>query len=484
MLFLLWLLALCLADDSIIKGPKGLHEFIPIRNTIVQSQLQEYLFNVNTLSGLGQYYEFLIFLSGNICLEPADRAASAFQLLTVYYSFNASMFSDFELGQMAHFLNGYFQALADVSVSQNSQTTLYIAVRAPESTNTTDQWSYQIGVSQNDLVFQWDNRAFALVVDTDHESALIVTGDITTNLSYDAELDLFNLLNLHYQLFVYSLDQKDYFSRLNQSWCAVRNGPALLSIDNFQSEISHRGGGSKQQFYVPGLNASTLYVAYLLADFGGLEFGGTVYRQFEFETLDYPACRLLYNLDFCSEVAYLAPISSKPELKDFEALGSAYDDHARGLYENFSKALQQVACNTTPDAIFSPVRTCDDCARLYKNWLCAVTIPRCTTFDLGMYTYRENASRSDFVNDEILPPLPYYEIMPCLNVCQLIARDCPADFGFKCPRKPREVELSYFWDLGFGDIPSCNFVGIPSLVNAAGRLGFSYWHLLLLLIFV
>lgn len=61
-------------------------------------------------------------------------------------------------------------------------------------------------------------------------------------------------------------------------------------------------------------------------------------------------------------------------------LARLYDDAAAATYQNFTYSLQQIACNTTSTAQYSLVRNCDDCARDYKNWLCAVTIPRCADF--------------------------------------------------------------------------------------------------------
>ena len=82
------------------------------------------------------------------------------------------MFTNNEIGQMQLFKDGFFQGLADLPLTEitttNNDTTtttvpekiLYIAVRAPENTNRTAQWTYQIGVSQHDLVFQWDDRSW------------------------------------------------------------------------------------------------------------------------------------------------------------------------------------------------------------------------------------------------------------------------------------------------------------------------------------
>lgn len=465
------------------KGEEGLQEFTPISNVIGQSGLQYYSFNVNTSTGLGEYYEYLIFLTGNICEAPSDFAASANQSLTVYYSFNALMFQNLELGQMVHFKNGYFQALADVPASHGNDSILYIAVRAPQSTNTSALWSYEIGVSQNDLVFQWDDRPFATVIDTDADLALIITGNLTT--PGPRNISQYNASSSNYQLLVYSYENRNIFDNMNSSWCAVRNGPALLTTNNFNSSYVSRGGGLHQQFLVSGLNASTKYIGILLSDFSGSHFGGAVYQKFEFETMSEGRCSLIHNLDFCDEVAYSVPALSKDEYSRKDVLKNVYDDYAHSLYQNFSKALQQVACNTTDEAIFSPIRTCRDCARLYKNWLCSVTIPRCSTRNVTGYLEREiGQSRNSFVNEEIAPPQAYFEVLPCVNVCQAIVRDCPADFSFKCPKNNDTIRLSYFWDTG-SEYASCNFVGTRYIfTSGAFSIIVGLWALVAALAFV
>ena len=455
----------------------GLLEFTPIRDTILQSQTHYFSFGVNTTTGVGEFYEFLIFITGNICSQPTNVQANETSL-AVYYSFNSSMFGNFELGSMTLYQNGYFQALTDVpSGNSTKDSILYIAVRAPENTNRTAEWSYQIGVSQNDLVFQWDDRSWAQVVDTDENSALIVTGNLTSSL--DQDWNELNATESRYSLYVYSYENRDYFSALNESWCAVRNGPALMTLEDFDSSYTIRNGGLQQQFYIKGLNESTKYIAYLLSDFQGSDFGGALYQPFEFETLDKPACELIFDLPFCDQVAYSVPSNSKDTKEDVSAL---YDNQAKELYGNFSKALQQIACNTTEDSIFSPVRTCEDCAASYKNWLCAVTIPRCSTRNLTGYVYRDlNESRNSFINDMVLPDFSYFEILPCLNVCDAIVRDCPADFGFLCPTK----NLTNSYLKGSADIdgfPTCNYVGKYKATSGVLSMYMVNWYLLAALV--
>ena len=465
---------------------EGLQEFTPIRDTILQSQVNYYSFSVNSSSGLGEYYELLIFLSGNICTQP-DNVEVNETSLAVYYSFNSTMFQNNEVGEMELFENGYFQALADLPIEPTSSTTttssgtgaggaggattpavanandekiLYIAVRAPQNTNVTASWTYQIGVSQNDLVFQWDDRSFGSVVDTDDNLALIVTNNLTV---YDGDSDSLNTSDSKYSLYIYSYEDKDYFAGMNNSWCAVRNGPALMGPWNIENSYTTRNGGLQQQFMIQGLNELTKYVAYIVADFEGTDFGGAVYHPFEFETMTNTACELIYDLSFCDRVAYSVPAPGDPEYNDDKStIKELYDDYVKGLYTNFSKALQQVPCDTVPEAIYSNLRTCEDCAESYKNWLCAVSIPRCNTKNVtkGYVLRNLTNQRNDFIKHTINPSQDYYEVLPCVNVCHAIVRDCPADFGFMCPTKNESVSLSYYWDTFDNEQwPSCNYVG-------------------------
>lgn len=455
---------------------KGLHEFTPILNTIVQSELQYYSFNVNSSTGLGEYYQYLVFITGNICSQNRNQNASNHKSLSVYYSFNSLMFLDLSIGRMTSFENGYVQALTDVAIQKGGQSVLYIAVQAPESTNSTDSWSYEIGVSQNDLVFQYDEESFVQVVDTDHESALIVTGNLTVNAH---DLELYNASESTYQLYVYAYEYKDLFAATNSSWCAVRSGPALFATTSFVTSYTTRGGGLHQEFLITGLNASSKYVGYLLSDFRGSNFGGVVYKQFEFETMSTDACALIYNLEFCDQVGYSVPALSLEEYSSKSELKKLYDDNAKALYSNFSKGMQQIACNTTDDAIYSPIRTCDDCRTLYKDWLCSVSIPRCSTRNVTGYIYREaNKSRNKFIDEEVVPPLSYFEVLPCVNVCQAVVRDCPAQFGFVCPKKNKSIQLSYYWDTG-SEYISCNYVGVyAESSSGAQALRVATWMLM------
>nr|WOG36198.1 uncharacterized protein [Candida metapsilosis] len=480
---------------------EGLQEFTPIIDTIVQSEVKYYSFNVNTSTGLGEYYEFLIFLSGNICTQP-DNVDEDDTSLAVYYSFNSTMFQNNEVGDMELFDDGYFQALADLPINPTPTTgtsistakpsatptgsnddderVLYIAVRAPQNTNVTAAWTYQIGVSQNDLVFQWDNRTFGSIVDADDKSALLITENLT---EYSGDWESLNASHSKYSLYVYPYKEKDIFKGLSKSWCAIRSGHAMMGPWNIETSFTTRNGGIQQQFYVPDLDDSTQYTAYVVADFSGTDFGGAIYQQIEFETMSGSACELIYDLEFCNRVAYSVPALGNRSFENEEEKNTTkeiYDRYVENLYQNFSKALQQVACDTVPESVFSNVRSCQDCADSYKDWFCAVSIPRCVATDFAGYKLRDNSSqRNDFIVDVIQPAEDYYEVLPCVNVCHAIVRDCPADFKFQCPTKQASIALSYYWDEDTDtQWPSCNYVGQKFVTQNWGIRLAANWALL------
>lgn len=172
---------------------------------------------------------------------------------------------------------------------------------------------------------------------------------------------------------------------------------------------------------------------------------------------------------------------------NLSTLANYYDHNAESLYQNFSVSLQQVACNTTVSAQYSLARNCTDCSRDYKNWLCAVTIPRCddiysitpelmprglgqatlngTQIDLAPLNIQQNDTQLPWFKESRLPqididirPGPYKELLPCMDLCYDIVRSCPAVMGFACPRQVPLWNKSYaIFD---SNLPgSCNYVG-------------------------
>lgn len=220
-----------------------------------------------------------------------------------------------------------------------------------------------------------------------------------------------------------------------------------------------------------------------------------------------PNCKVVTDLDFCDEIQYAVPGNDK-KYNNTE-LAKTYDNYAKTMYDNFLKAMMQVACETDRTSKYSLARNCDDCKRAYKRWLCTVSFPRCEDF-LGEPRFSvirnvgqafpngtmlpddvqkalalvpaQNTSRNAFIGTQIEPG-PYREILPCEDICYQVVQSCPAKLGFKCPQ-----EGDYGFNVTYGQrdsdssTVSCNFPGeartpvsgattiIPSLTLLAGVL--------------
>ena len=220
-------------------------------------------------------------------------------------------------------------------------------------------------------------------------------------------------------------------------------------------------------------------------------------------------CAIIYNLSFCTDTAYAVPYN--PNLKlDNVALAKKYDERANESYQNFSRSLQQIPCNTTDDASYSLVRSCTDCAAAYKSWLCAVTIPRCQDFsssgelfqprslaypfwndttatpyvrNITTLSARNYSARNPWIDQEIKPG-PWKEILPCKDLCYNLVRSCPASLGFSCPR-----DRWLNWNYGNDENKAARFFACndPTLAwlnpNAASRgKGLTLWLLVALAI--
>ena len=168
------------------------------------------------------------------------------------------------------------------------------------------------------------------------------------------------------------------------------------------------------------------------------------------------------------------------------------------MYQYFNYSLQQIPCNTTASAQYSLARNCDDCARAYKQWLCAVTIPRCEdwtneasylaprnmaqNFVNGstpawisspdsmqatlLSSTASNSSRNSMIIDDVIQPGPYKEVLPCIDLCYDLVQSCPAALGFGCPQY-RWQNLSYGVRDPDTGIISCSYLGAAYYLSGA-----------------
>lgn len=374
-------------------------------------------------------------------------------------------------------------------------------------------WSYELVLSTRKPYHGYIDDQFLYLVDSDNDAALLITGNMTKESAneggVDEEFQEEDLMTRPPPYTMYAQNQAitSRFLGLERSYCAVTK-LAQVRPRNLDMSMTRRGFGHlpKQQFHLKELNRSSSYLGYLARpnSTDPSDTSGTLWRSLRIKTKQDGNCQIIYNLPFCSEVAYAVP--SNPTLFLMDNLTAFYDEIARGWYKNFTYSLQQVQCNASSSAQYSLARNCTDCDAAYKNWLCAVTIPRCMDYSSDLPYLAERATGKLFFNassgkeqphayntsdatapnvtdvsssrnpkiDEVIRPGPYKEVKPCVDLCWSLVQSCPSSFGFQCP-------LVGSWGVGqsYGDRDlegdvTCSFLGaVYFLSGAPGR--WSWW---------
>lgn len=398
---------------------------------------------------------------------------------------------------------------------------IWFAVSAPQSSNFGGNYNYELTASIDALYASCDGTSTfnSTVVDSDTTSALLYLSILSNPNTSDPVHQAWMNGPPRFNVYVHNQDDPTVLG-LHRSVCGLKNHAQIQgnlqgkNTSNVDTDMTARGNGfPKQEFHVKNLNGSSTYYAIIGIDGnstssggGVVGGGGTVWEPINFTTKSgmrsplrsYPIpiqpnqhsrltdnnCQIIYNLPFCSQVAYAVP--SNPNVTNLTAI---YDSFAETAYKNFSFSLQQIPCNTTSTAQYSLARTCDHCDHAYKQWLCAVAIPRCEDFSSRKSYLQPRAVASPFINgstgngpefsdenqnrwhssrsrnwiiDAKINAGPYKEILPCIDLCHNLVQSCPAALGFACPLENYGRNYSY----GLLSEPFCNSLGM--LQNTAG----------------
>lgn len=473
--------------------------------------------------------ERTIYISANVCSQPTNNtevASLSPGQLTLYVSTTSENQAPGPGGrnntQTVHPFRGGF---VNASVP-NASGDWYMAVHAPSlPEGFTGFWNLELAVSIDDYFHAAEfNDPFLYQVDTDINSALLVTDNLTQAAPDDPVYQEWLDLAAPFSLFVSNKNLTGLVGMEN-SYCGLQNfvrANKQLKADqndlsgnetNISMGMITRGLGRKpkEQFYVDNLNGSSDYNAYLALDGnstasgdGVVGGGGKVWKAVPFRTKTDGNCQLLFNLTFCDEVAYAVPANpNNPDVGTFEALQEFYENYTLKWYAPFNYTLAQIPCNTTSESKYSLAKGCDDCAAAYKEWLCAVSIPRCEDFsnmaghlqirNVGQPFYNNNSMLSDtklnenYINmedaptvdgtiafdqtlissfatnqsrnpaiDETIKPGPYKEVLPCEDLCYSLMQSCPASMQFACPYPGRGLERGY--GKRTGDL-TCSYLG-------------------------
>ncbi|KAF2767326.1 hypothetical protein EJ03DRAFT_329351 [Teratosphaeria nubilosa] len=465
-----------------------------------------------------------IFVSINTCLQPTwngtGTQTDAPPQLTLYVGTTAN---NSDVGPDGSNDTQTLQELQAgfASVTVPASGTWYIAVSAPALPDGfVGVWNYELAVSIDDYYHQADSdTAFLYLVDTDMDSALLVTDNLT--LSDPSSTVFKQWMNLTDPFIIFAANVNHTVTKgIENSYCGWKQYAQIQAnqadpegiTTGVQMGMITRGLGNKpkEQFYLTGLNGSSDYTGVLAmvgnstaSGSGVVGGGGKVWAPVPWTTKNDGNCQLMFNLSFCDEVAYAVP--ANPNKYNITGMREQFDNYTQFWYNNFNMSLQQIACNTTPSAQYSLTKNCSDCYAAYKEWFCAVSIPRCEDFsNTAEYLQIRNVGQPHYNNNTMLPdsflntpykpmtnaptlpgspwdtqtyisslatnssrnalidtqiqPGPYKEVLPCQDLCYSLVQSCPAALGFNCPYPGRGLEAGYGKRSPDGTV-TCSYMG-------------------------
>lgn len=170
---------------------------------------------------------------------------------------------------------------------------IWVGVRAPESDDFTGEYNYELAASIDApyaMYFKLENPPNDTQIaswDTDSDSAILATGDITNSISSSPDFAAW-LAMTPPPFSIYVNKQTDSWRNgLHRSVCGLKN---LARVKNNSSDnnMVKIGGQPKQLFYVAGLDRSSSYDAFMTLERGPNDAkiggGGAVWSARSFTT--------------------------------------------------------------------------------------------------------------------------------------------------------------------------------------------------------
>jgi len=389
---------------------------------------------------------------------------------------------------------------------------LWIGVTAPDDAvlggSGVGRWIFELDLTSDAPLVVADGGASFNFEDSDQFSALLTTSNWTSNEPQPSA----------YQPVYYPIvaPSTPLSYPLGRSRCFVRSQTSIPT-ENINTTTTSRGygGGKRTQFTLSELREGTNYTAWLVQNLTQVSDSTNATRLWDpifFTTkssefrdsrcdlrilaesnqtqLTASSCRLLYDIDFCPSVAYSVPA---PASLPTSELLSHFNDSISPSLASFARSLTTFPCNDTRFGQYSVISTCQDCYEAYRDWLCAVTIPRCTdapsnatlivnstlfdpesnlptwffpssysssllrdyppasrtpafapqnlstTFP-SLFNESYDSNRENTMNES---PFPYSEVPPCMDVCHVVDARCPNFLGFGCPTSGGTGKATY-----------------------------------------
>lgn len=404
-------------------------------------------------------------------------------------------------GNVQYFVGGHAQLTlategdADDRVANGAWISIYPPETVPDASGT---WNITIIVSTSLLPANVSSSAGLTFSDSDTTRALL-----TTSFSFKADSTPPNAT-------VYVLPTDGEHSlpmseSYNSSFCALESAfqaynstpnsgaPAInATITSRGSTQLDAGDERRLQYELTGLQPSTNYTAWLIqhtetditspnSTTSTSFMATTVWPAIKFTTKNNENCRLVYDVPFCPQVAYSIPVG--PTVSTDRALFVINETFAPNFL-NFSRTVDTFPCGSMEQGNYSPVKTCDDCKRAYQDWLCSVTMPRCTdtlgstsseqsvtntssltaaytnvynltgketALNTGLLPYivdrggnHGSKSRRSYIENELEVTSAYGEVLPCIYTCFFVSRSCPSPLvQWACPIWDVSAQIDY-----------------------------------------
>jgi calcium channel MID1 len=288
---------------EVVQGPKSpVTPGLPPSNPAESAPAGEVLSN-NELKKRGAVEALgkrstIVYVSLNTCLQPSrnqtHNSANSTTLpppLEVYISTSIQAPGPGRNAgsQSSYAANGGFMS-ADVSADED----VYIAVAAPNTTEFTGIYNYEIATSIDDYFHSVnDEDPFLYFVDSDLNSALLETNNVTQASQNSTNYKEWMNVTPPWTIFV-SNQNYTVTSGLERSYCALNLQAQIRSgNDAIQVGMTSRGLGNKpkEDIYITGLNRSSTYVGILgmsgnstAAGSGVVGGGGKIWRPMQFFT--------------------------------------------------------------------------------------------------------------------------------------------------------------------------------------------------------
>ncbi len=277
---------------SSLQGPHANQAFnLPLdpnattKTTCLEDDLIQLADKLNTAANSRQ-----VWLSISVCDQPTSAtagAAGAPPQLEVYIS-RSSNNQKPDLGRSDRVIDvkgGY----GYLNMSSGSED-IWVGVRAPQLPGFDGIYNYELAASIDApyvTYFNGDpnlNDTPITAWDTDSNSSILWTGDITNSLSNTTTFSRWMEMNPPFSVYIHDEEDRAFQSMI-RSVCGLRNHAKVKKSDNSMIKI---GGQPKQQFYVNGLNRSTTYYAIMTLESGSANAtaggGGTVWEAIKFKT--------------------------------------------------------------------------------------------------------------------------------------------------------------------------------------------------------